>query len=79
MTTLRSSLNPEEQPDLIEGPTTYKIGPNQWELICAVCNESYYVDNLTLKQAVSAMEEGRENPFCCDECEAEFEAMSHNE
>lgn len=78
MTTLRSTLNPEEQPDLIEGPTKYKIGPNQWELVCTVCHESYYVDGLTLKQAVSAMEEGRDNPFCCDECEAEYEAMSHN-
>jgi len=46
MTTLRSTLNPEEQPDLIEGPTRYKIGPNQWELVCAVCHESYYVDGL---------------------------------
>lgn len=70
-------LNPEEQPDLIEGPTRYKVGPNQWELVCAVCGGNYYVDDLILKQAISAMEEGRDNPFCCDECEAEYEAMSH--
>lgn len=79
MTTLRSSLNPEEQPDLIQGPTRHKIGSNQWELVCAVCSESYYVDKLTLTQAVSAMEEGRDNPFCCDECEDEYEAMSREE
>ena len=77
MTTLRSMLNPEEQPDLIEGPTKYKIGPNQWELVCAVCGGNYYVDDLTLKQAISAMEEGAGQSFCCDECEAEYDAMSH--
>lgn len=77
MTTLRSSLNPEEQPDLIQHPTTYKVGPNQWELICAVCGGTYYVDELTLKHAVSAMEEGLDNPFCCDDCEAEYDEMAH--
>jgi hypothetical protein len=77
MTILRSLLNPEEQPDLIQRPTKYKVGPNQWELICATCGGSYYVDELRLKHAVTAMEEGRDNPFCCDECEAEYESMSH--
>ena len=77
MTTLRSTLNPEKQPDVIEGPTKYKIGPNQWELVCAVCGGTYYVDELTLKQAVAAMEGGRDNPFCCDKCEEEYESLSH--
>jgi hypothetical protein len=77
MTTLRSSLNPEKRPDLIEGPTRSRIGPNQWALICTVCGGNYYVDDLSFNQAVSAMEEGRDNPFCCDECEADYEAISH--
>lgn len=77
MTRLRSTLNPEEQPDFIEGPTRYKIGANQSELVCGVCGGTYYVDDLTLKQAISAMEEGLDNPFCCDECESEYDAMSH--
>lgn len=77
MTILRSSINPEGQTDFTQGPTRQRIGPNQWELICAVCGGSYYVDELTLKHAVTAMEEGRDNPFCCDECEADYEAMSH--
>jgi hypothetical protein len=64
---------------LIEGPTTtrYKVGPNQSELICGVCGETYYVDDETLQRAMSAIEEGLDNPFCCDECEAEYEAISH--
>ena len=77
MPRLRSTLNPEEQPDFIEGPTRYKVGANQSELACGFCNGIFYVDNVTFHQAMSAMEEGIDNPFCCDECEAEQEEMSH--
>jgi hypothetical protein len=77
MPRLRSTLNPEEQPDFIEAPTRSKIGPNQSELVCGFCNGIYYVDEVTFQQAVSAMEKGIDNPFCCDECEAEQEELSH--
>jgi hypothetical protein len=74
---LRSTLNPEEQSDVVEGPTRYRKGPNQSELVCRLCNGIYYVDDVTFRQAISAREEGIDNPFCCDECEAEYEEMSH--
>lgn len=74
---LRSTLNPEEQPDLVVAPTRYRMGPNQSELICGFCNETYYVDDVTFHQAMSAMEEGSDNPFCCDECAEEYEELSH--
>lgn len=74
---LRSRLNPEEQTNLVEEPTRFRKGPNQSELVCGFCNETYYVDDVTFNQAVSAMEEGLDNPFCCDECEAEYEELSH--
>jgi len=74
---LRSTLNPEEQPTLVEGPTRYRKGPNQSELVCGFCGDTYYVDEVTFHQAMSAMEEGVDNPFCCDECEAEYEDASH--
>ena len=77
MPRLRSMLNPEEQPELIESPTRYRVGPNQSELVCSFCNETYYVDDVTFRQAIAAMEEGIDNPFCCDECEAEQEELSH--
>jgi hypothetical protein len=74
---LRSTLNPEEQIDVIEGPTKYRQGQNQSELLCAFCNEAYYVDDVTFRQAESAMEEGLDNPFCCDECEEDYEELTH--
>jgi hypothetical protein len=74
---LRSTLNPEEQTNLLEGPTRYRKGPNQSELICGFCSEAYYVDDVTFRQAVSAMEQGLDNPFCCDECEEDYEEIAH--
>lgn len=74
---LRSRLNPEEQQNLTKGPTKYPKGPNQFQLICGFCNETYYVDEVTFQQAKAAMEEGGDNPFCCDECEGEYEDISH--
>jgi hypothetical protein len=74
---LRSTLNPEEQSNPIVGPTKYRIGPNQSELVCGFCNGVYYVDDLTFKQAMIAMEEGTENPFCCDDCAQEYDELSH--
>jgi hypothetical protein len=77
MTRLRSAVDPEEQPDFIEGPTKYKVGVNQSELVCGVCGGTFYVDDLTLEHAIVAVEEGLDSPFCCEECEAEYEALSH--
>jgi hypothetical protein len=74
---LRSTLNPEEQNNVVEGPTSLRKGPNQMELLCAFCNQTYYVDDVTFQQVMSAMEEGMDNPFCCDDCEEEYEELSH--
>jgi hypothetical protein len=74
---LRSSLNPEEQPNIVEGPTKYTKGPNQFKLPCALCNTIYYLDETTFRQARDAMAAGFDNPFCCVECEAEQEELSH--
>jgi hypothetical protein len=77
MPRLRSSIDPEEQPEFLESPTSYRIGTNQSQLLCSFCNGIYYVDNNTFQQVMSAMEEGIDNPFCCDDCEAELEELSH--
>jgi hypothetical protein len=74
---LRSSLNPEEQSNVIEGPTRFRTGPNKSALACAFCNRTYYVDDVIFHQAISALAEGLDNPFSCDECEADHEELSH--
>ena len=74
---LRSTLNPEEQSNVVEGPTRYRTGPNQSELVCGFCYQAYYVDDVTFLKAVSALEEGIDNPFVCYECEEDYEEISH--
>lgn len=74
---LRSMLNSEEQRNVVAGSTTHKQGPSQWQLTCSYCGGMYYVDNLTFSQAISAMEAGFENPFCCDDCQADLEDVAH--
>jgi hypothetical protein len=74
---LRSRIDPEEQRDLVEGPTRYKKGPNEFQLICESCGGTAYVDEITFHQALRAMEEGSHNPFRCDECESEYEELAH--
>lgn len=74
---LRSMINPEEQRNIVEGPTRYKKGPNQWQLICSQCGGVFYVNEPTFTRVVSVMDEGRENSFCCDECEAAYEDVTH--
>jgi hypothetical protein len=78
MTQLRSRLNPEDQRDVVEEPTLCRVGPNQFELTYGICAGTFFVDENTFRQAVSAVEEGRDNPFCCDECEEEYESQSHD-
>ena len=74
---LRSQLNPEQQPNPVMGPTRFRKGPNQSELKCRSCGDLYFVDDVSFHEAMSAMEMGLENPFCCDECEAEREEIAH--
>jgi hypothetical protein len=74
---LRSAQNPEEQLDLVEGPTRYRRGANQSELVCGFCGDTFFVDDVTFHQAMSAMEEGIDDPFCCEECEEDYEDVSH--
>ena len=74
---LRSRINPEEQHNHVAGPSRYKKGPNQFELVCDFCCGTFYVDVVTFRQALIAMEEGSQNPFCCDECGNEYEELAH--
>lgn len=74
MERLKETLNPEEQQGAIEGPTTYKTATNKYELHCGVCGGLYFVDEATLGEVSAAMDaDPSENPFCCDDCEEEYE------
>jgi hypothetical protein len=75
--TLRSEQNPEEYINVVAGPTRYREGPNQSQLVCGFCHESYFVDSTIFNRALTAMEEGLDSPFRCGDCEATHEEMCH--
>jgi hypothetical protein len=74
---LRSGLNPEEQLNQVIGPTRFRKGPNQSELLCRACGNLYFVDDISFHDAMAAMDMGLESSFYCDECEVEREELAH--
>ena len=74
---LRSRLDLDEQRGRILEATTYPTGSNQHELECGFCGATYYVDKVAFDQFAAAIEQGFDNPFCCSECEGEYEELSH--
>ena len=70
-------LRSTEQPNQVIGPTRFRKGPNQSELTCTSCGDLYFVDDNSFDEAMSAMEMGLENPFSCEDCEAEREELAH--
>ena len=74
---LRPRLVPEEQPNRVVGPTRFRQGQNQAELVCRACGDLFFVDDISFHDAMSAMEMGRESAFYCLECEAERDQAAH--
>jgi hypothetical protein len=71
---LRSNLNPEEQSAMLFlKPTPYRTGMNRYRLFCNTCGDIYYVDGDTFYMATLAIQKGLDNPFCCDNCEDDFQ------
>jgi hypothetical protein len=77
MSNLRSSLNPEEQPGAVAGPTGYRTGINQFELRCGMCGNLYFVDQPTAERVKTAIEQGLDDPFRCEDCEEEYDEMAY--
>ena len=64
---LRSRLDRKEPRDLTE-ELTYKNTPSPFQVVCEVCGDTYFMDELTFLQAVTAMQAGVADPFCCNSC-----------
>jgi hypothetical protein len=45
---------------------------------CSVCSETFYVDEATYDKVTTALEyDPSDNPFVCDDCEAEYTEEEH--
>jgi hypothetical protein len=55
-----------------EGPTREKTEVNHYPLHCETCGGLFYVDEATMRRVETAVAyDPSDNPFRCDECEAE--------
>jgi hypothetical protein len=72
MTTLRSYIDPDQQP--ATGPTSFVTERNEHEVRCGMCAREIYVDEETFRSGSEAMESGMENPFRCEICAEEYDA-----
>lgn len=71
MSTLRSYLDPDQQPPT--GPTLFKTERNEYEVRCDMCARTVYVDEETYRPVSDAIKLGLDNPFLCELCEDEYE------
>ena len=67
MTTLRSYLDPDRQPET--GPTLFMTERNEVEVRCGICAREMYVDEETYRFGSDEMKLGLDNPFRCEVCE----------
>ena len=67
MTTLRSYLDPDQQP--ATGPTSFMTERNEVEVRCGICAREMYVDEETYRFGSNEMSSGLDNPFRCEVCE----------
>lgn len=63
-----------------EGSDNYSTLPttlNRFKMNCSSCHASFYVDKAFFDQIETAMEEGLDNPFICDDCHDELDELGH--
>lgn len=75
MTTLRSYLDPDQQP--ATGPTPFITEQNEHELRCDLCARSVYVDAETYRFVSDAPNAGFDNAFRCEDCEEELDDLTY--
>lgn len=55
-------------------PTAFRTSENRFELLCGMCGDAVFVDEVTFERLGSAVEQGLEdNPLLCAECEADLD------
>ena len=57
--------------------TDHKTEQNLYELFCASCGRTMYVDSETREQFARAIEHDLDNQFICDQCQREQDEMAY--
>jgi hypothetical protein len=75
MTTLRSYLDPDQQP--ATGPSSFMTEQTEHEVRCGMCAKAIYVDEETFRSASEAINSGLDSPFRCEICAEEYDDLSY--
>lgn len=76
MTRLREEFDADktERSPVTEYPTT----ASPFEIPCAVCGRSWYVDDETGRESLRAIHEEFDNKFTCPECEQDYDELAYH-
>jgi len=75
MTTLRSYIDPDQQP--ATGPTTFMTEENEIQIRCGICARPVYVDEETYRLSSDETKSGLDNSFRCEICEEEYDDLAY--
>src|SRR5437763_9848762 len=73
-----NSLREQFDDDRNDGRYNYSRSPteqNRFNMYCSTCHAPFYVDKGFYESIVTAMEEGLDNPFVCDDCQQEVDEI----
>ncbi len=57
--------------------TNYPTKENRYEVYCDMCGEVFFADEIIFDRVAQAIREGFENPFICDDCRSESDALAY--
>ncbi len=61
----------------IELPTTEPTKINTHPVYCGICGGKFFVGDVAIGHFNNVVEMSLENPFVCEDCESDYEDMSH--
>ncbi|MBX7055723.1 MAG: hypothetical protein K1X36_12270 [Pyrinomonadaceae bacterium] len=56
-----------------------RTGRNTHEIMCGVCFRPHFADDTTYESICRSIEQGLDNPFVCDDCQAAYDELEHRE
>ncbi|MER3430385.1 MAG: hypothetical protein C4325_03150 [Blastocatellia bacterium] len=71
MTRIRAEFDADMAPK--KQPSSFETEENRFPIPCSVCGKDFYFDLETKNEIARVWKASGENPFVCDDCEADLE------
>ena len=76
MTRLRSYYDADRE-DKRNTPTTIQTEQNRNEVLCSLCGETFFVNDVISDDVARVIEKTEDNPFVCPDCIEQYEEAAH--